>query len=58
MVLIGTNVLPTSMRPSLNIVGISSGNITQDIELNLFLQRQNSYSSVDPRTTTNFYFNQ
>lgn len=58
MVLIGTNVLPSRLRPLVNSTWIYSGNASQDFELNLFLQRQNGYSNVDPRTTTNFYFNQ
>ena len=58
MTVIGTNVAPTRVAPMRNVSGFSSGGITADLELNAFLQRQNAYSLVNPRATTNFYFNQ
>lgn len=58
MTVIGSNVAPSRITPPQNTIGFVSGIITQDQELNAFLQRQNSYSLVNPRTTTNFYFNQ
>jgi hypothetical protein len=54
----GTNVFPSRVFPSSNITGYPTGNITQDPTLSKFLDTQNSYSLVNPRTTTNFYFNQ
>lgn len=58
MTVIGTNVAPSNVAPMRNVSGFSTGSITTDVELNAFLQRQNSYSLVNPRSTTNFYFNQ
>ena len=58
MTVIGTNVAPTRVAPMRNVSGFPSGGITADPELNAFLQRQNAYSLVNPRATTNFYFNQ
>lgn len=58
MTAIGSNVAPSRINPPQNTIGFVSGVITQDQELNAFLERQNSYSLVNPRTTTNFYFNQ
>jgi hypothetical protein len=58
MTLIGTNIIPMRLNPSQNMIVFSSGGVTRDAELDLFLQKQNSYSLTDPRTTTNFYFNQ
>lgn len=58
MVVIGSSVFPPIVRPPQNTIAIGSGNITTDPTINAFLQTQNSYSDVNPRITTNFYFNQ
>lgn len=58
LTVMGTNVFPSALFPPFNITGYPAGSITQDPELNDFLERQNTYSLVDPRLNTNFYFNQ
>lgn len=58
LTVMGTNVFPSRLFPPFNITGYPSGSITQDQALNAFLETQNSYSLVNPRATTNFYFNQ
>lgn len=58
LTVMGTNVFPSRLFPPFNITGYPAGSISQDQELNAFLETQNSYSLVDPRITTNFYFNQ
>jgi len=55
---IGSNVVPIRINPPQRVTGFSSGRITSNQEVNDFLQQQNSYSAVNPRTNTNFYFNQ
>ena len=58
MMVLGTSVMPSLVAPIFDIAGFPSGKISQDIELNKFMQLQNSYSLVNPRSTTNFYYNQ
>ena len=57
MVVIGTNVFPQRINPPQNTRGIAGGTITQDLGFNQYLDQQNTYSDVNPRATTNFFFN-
>jgi hypothetical protein len=58
MTVIGSNVVPSRINQPQNTIGFVSGVVTADQTLNAFLQRQNAYSLINPRATTNFYFNQ
>jgi hypothetical protein len=57
MIMFGINVFPQRVL-NVNTNFIQSGIQTNDPGLIGFLARQNSYSDVNPRATTNFYFNQ
>jgi hypothetical protein len=55
--LMGTNVFPYWIGTLQKSTGFSSGIVSSDEMLNQFLQNQNAYSLLNPRATTNFYFN-
>ena len=56
-ILSGTNTLPERVF-IVNTDFFPSGVQVNDPNLSAFLATQNSYSQMNPRTTTNFYFNQ